>query len=386
MTRVRRRRVVGVLIGLLLLLALLLAAGIRVRYGADPGRYPDLTSAQEGERAQMEVVATLDMPPCNIAVSPQGRVFFTFHPEARPDVNVVEWVGGKAQPFPDAAFNDAGSPLHFQSVYALRIDRFNRLWALDHGHHGFGQPRLLAFDLATRALVRRFDLPRDVAPPGSQMNDFQVDPDGRFVYIADTSIFGKKPAIVVVDLEHERARRVLQQHASVTADGRALHVDGQPVVVWGLFTVRPDVDSIALDTQGQWLYYAPMAGEWLYRIPARELRDFGRDDAAMAAAVERHARKPASDGISVGRDGSIYIANPEQSALNVVRPDRTLHTLFKDPLLAWPDGLGFGPDGWLYISASGLHKVMMRPRGAVVANGPYRIVRVRVTEGGVPGH
>jgi len=38
----------------------------------------------------------------------------------------------------------------------------------------------------------------------------------------------------------------------------------------------------------------------------------------------------------------------------LLAPDRTLRTLGKDPKLRWPDGLSFGPDGWLYVSCSAL--------------------------------
>ena len=43
---------------------------------------------------KLETVAETDYPPGNIAISPEGRIFFTLHPEAGPPVNVVEWVNG----------------------------------------------------------------------------------------------------------------------------------------------------------------------------------------------------------------------------------------------------------------------------------------------------
>ena len=65
------------------------------------------------------------MPPCNIAVSADERIFFTFHPEARPDINVVELVDGKIVPYPNLEFNTKSSAVHFQTVQAVRIDRQN---------------------------------------------------------------------------------------------------------------------------------------------------------------------------------------------------------------------------------------------------------------------
>ena len=49
----------------------------------------------------LEVVAALDVPPGNIAVSPGGRIFISFHPEAGPGVKIAELVSGKPVPYPD---------------------------------------------------------------------------------------------------------------------------------------------------------------------------------------------------------------------------------------------------------------------------------------------
>src|SRR5256712_13790407 len=51
----------------------------------------------------LEVVADLDYPPGNIAVSGTGRVFFTLHPNGDPPIKLVELIGGKPVPYPDEA-------------------------------------------------------------------------------------------------------------------------------------------------------------------------------------------------------------------------------------------------------------------------------------------
>ena len=57
-------------------------------------RLEDRTTAPALPAAALEVVADLDYPPGNIAVSPTGRVFFTLHPSGDPPIKLVELVGG----------------------------------------------------------------------------------------------------------------------------------------------------------------------------------------------------------------------------------------------------------------------------------------------------
>ena len=146
----------------------------------------------------LEVVAELDHPPGNVAVSRTGRVFLTLHPNGDPPVKVVELVGGKPVPWPDEGFQHPrdGQPF-FDTVLSLRIDRQDRLWTLDYARYGRGQPRLLAFDVATGALVHQYDFPSSVAGFLSMLNDFQVDPSGEKIYIAETSPIRQRPALVV---------------------------------------------------------------------------------------------------------------------------------------------------------------------------------------------
>ena len=79
---------------------------------------------------------------------------------------------------------------------------------------------------------------------------------------------------------------------------------------------------------------------------------------ALGAAVEDFARKTISDGLSTDDAGNVYVTDPEHSAIHRIAPDGALRTLVRDPRLRWPDGLSFGPGGWLYVSCSDLHQVL----------------------------
>ncbi len=374
----------------LLFLAVLIAvaaAVLRLRYGGGAD-FPDrLPAPPRLDASVLEVVADLPSPPGNIAVSADGRVFASLHPEARPDWKVVEIVNGQAQAWPNLDFQTGVSePRHFRDVLSLRIDQQGRLWTLDNGFHGVHPGRLLAFDLNSGEVVHEYQFPREVAGLGSHLNDFQVSADGRWIYIAEASFFGKTPALIVYDVLQQRARRLLERHPSVTAEYYTPVVEGRRMQAFGLVAIRPGVDSIVLDNAGEWLYYAPVTSLNLYRIRTADLRDSQLDAATLAGRVETYAPKTMSDGLTMDRDGTIYISAPEHSAIITLRADRSLETLVQSPLLRWPDGFSFGPDGWLYVSCSALHQVIGLPPSSVLRHAPYQILRLRPGAVGTPGH
>ena len=144
---------------LLLSLLALLLIGVRARYGGG-AEFPDRTGPPELPADALELVGEFAHPPGNITVSPSGRVFATFHPEGSPPISVFELVGGEAIPYPPGGLP---GDLSYQTVLALRADARNRLWVLDYGRYGLGSARLLAFDLASGALVHRHDFPGKIA-------------------------------------------------------------------------------------------------------------------------------------------------------------------------------------------------------------------------------
>jgi sugar lactone lactonase YvrE len=334
----------------------------------------------------VEVVAELDHPPGNVAVSPTGRVFVTLHPAGDPPLKVVELVGGKPVPYPDESFQKPrdGKPF-FDTVLALRIDRRDRLWTLDYARYGRGQPRLLAFDLATGALVHQYDFPSSVAGFLSMLNDFQVDPRGDRIYIAETSPIRQRPALVVYDVAKRTSRRVLEGHPSVQAGNYIIRTPEREMRVLGI-PIRIGVDSITLDDRGEWLYYGPFSGDTLYRIRTRDLNEGSLAAEALAAKVETFAPKTISDGLSIDAEDTIYVSDPEHSAVLALGQDRRLRTLLKDARLRWPDGFSFGPDGWLYFTCSSLQHVMFKSSAHMREQAPYQVFRFRPGPAGVPGH
>jgi sugar lactone lactonase YvrE len=335
----------------------------------------------------LEIVATLGAVLGNLAVSPSGRIFITYHPEASPAVKVAEILPGDvSRPYPDEAWQR-----RFESPQGIKLDTKGRLWVLDHGRNGFGRPALYAFDIATGALVHEFAFGSEQGVGwGSHLNDLAIDAERDFVYIADTSSYRMRPALLVYDIAAGRARRVLQGHPSVAAERVDTVVEGRTLRL-AFLPIRVAVDSIVLDLPNEHLYFGPLSGTRLYRVRAAALRDPALSPAELGAAVEDYGPKPISDGITIDRDDNIYFTAIEDHAITVLHPpqagDEAVRqaTMVRDPRLIWPDGLSFGPDGWVYATDSQLNRVLFHSRRAIAKLGPDYIYRFRALAEGQPG-
>jgi sugar lactone lactonase YvrE len=343
-------------------------------------RFPDLSGEPILNDDQLEVVANLTLPPGNVAVAENGRLFFTYMPEARPSISVAEWVDGAALPFPDSSWQPSGTRNDkFISVLPLRIDQQNRLWLIDSGFHGILQRvRIFAFDITTKTLVYQQTLPISVMGMGSYANDFQVSQDGKWLYISDSGIVNGTPAIIVYDVENNLARRVLNKHSSVSAGRYEPVIQGVEMSIPNLFTLNPGVDGLALSQDGTTLFYEGFSNENLYRISTATLNNFSLGLHDIAAQVNLVGAKTMSDGITTDLDDNIYLTDMEHDAIIRMTPTGEMTTVFKTPLLRWPDGFSHGPDNYLYISCSALHQVFNRSRDFVLAHGPYQIFRFKL--------
>lgn len=353
-----------------------------LRYGGGEP-YPDKSTAARLPAAALEEVLRYPEPIGNVAVSHDGRVFFTVHPESRPQGNrLLEWRDGAAMPFPDGA-----SQLSlFNTVLGIAIDRQNRLWTIDHGNHGFGKARLLAFDLDSRELVQEHAFARTVAQFGSFLQDLQVDATGRYVFIADVSFLRKNPALVIYDAQQNSARRVLESHPSVYPQDWLIRNQLKDMrFLGGLVTLQPGVDGIAIDTDNQWLYYAAMSHSHLYRVPISALLDSTLSAAALSEQVERYSDKPLNDGLSTDLSGNIFITDVEHQSIVSVGPDRKLQTLIRSDAIRWADALSFGPDGWLYVADSAIPEQILQTTDHIKSQAPYFVFRFKPGTTGIPG-
>lgn len=369
----------GVLLFLIILL-LVSATTLWVRHGGG-APYPDLTATPQLRSDNLDVVLEYAEPIGNVAVSRTGRIFFTVHPESRPRGNkLLEYVDGASVPFPSL---QKQAEL-FDTPLGVVIDRFDRLWVIDHGNHGMRSARIVGIDLASGDVLRSQILDKSIAPGGSLLQDLQVSADGRTIVIADASFWRKSPALIIYDVETGDARRVLENHDSVTAENYKIRTpDRDMEFLGGMVALRGGVDGIALGPE--WLYYGALNGSGLYRVRLKDLRNTEIPDSQLAKRVERFSNKPLSDGLSIDVAGNVYITDVEHNAIFRIEPDKDLSTLIQSRRIRWPDALSFGPNGYLYVADSALPELVLQSTEHIKAQGPYRIFRFKPGVEGVPG-
>jgi sugar lactone lactonase YvrE len=202
--------------------------------------------------------------------------------------------------------------------------------------------------------------------------------------IADASFWRKSPAIIVYDIETGDARRVLQSHASVSAEDYVIrNSDREMEFLGGIVALRGGIDGIALGPE--WLYYGAISGSGLYRVRLRDLRDASLPAGQLANRVERVSDKPLSDGMSIDVEGNVYLTAIEHNAVFIARPGENPQTLIHSSRIRWPDALSFGPDGYLYLADSALAELILQSRDHIDAQAPYQIFRFRPGVEGIPG-
>ena len=364
----------------LIILFVIATTALWVRHGGGAS-YPNLTDTPELGSNALEEVLAYSEPIGNIAVSGSGRIFFTVHPESRPRGNkLLEYVNGASVPFPSLRQQKE----LFDTPLGIAIDRYDRLWIIDHGNHGMRTAHIVAIDLVSGDVIRNQNFDLSIAPAGSLLQDLQVSADGRTVVIADASFWRKRPALIVYDVETGNARRVLEGHPSVAAENYLIRThDHDMEFLGGMVALRGGVDGIALGIE--WLHYGALNGSGLYRVRLKDLRNESLPTSQLATRIDRFSDKPLSEGLSSDRNGGVYITDVEHSAVFRVDIDGHLSTLIQSPKIRWPDALSFGPNGYLYVADSALPELILKSTEHIQANGPYRVFRFQPGFEGVPG-
>ena len=183
---------------LLAIIGLFAAAllGLRLLYGGGAA-YPGVATAPLLPETALTRLVSLDYPPGNVAVAPNGRIFFNYHPFAKAErfapATVFELVDGKPVPYPDAAFQKAT-----QGVFGMTVDQRQRLWFIEPAGLDHKATRLIAFDITTGRLALEFWF-----PPGEAKfaQDLRVTSDGATVIIADTGLFHfTRPGLILFEI------------------------------------------------------------------------------------------------------------------------------------------------------------------------------------------
>ena len=302
-----------------------------------------------------------------VAVSQEERIFVNFPRwDKDPLSSVVEVLeDGSLRPYPDNDWNrwgkdEAGHPeAHFVCVQSVYVDDDNFLWILDPASPAFngvvpGGAKLVKVDLSSNRVVRVIPFDDLAAPRGSYLNDVRVDTAKEVAYMTDSGL----GAIVVVDLGSGRSRRLLTDHPSTKAEpGYVPRIGGRELRTGTGQVPQIHADGIALDAEGEYLYYHALTGRALYRIRTSVLMDPGQSAADLARSVERLAETGAVDGMLMDANDNLYLTALEENAVIRYRPaGGTLDTIMRDDQIQWPDSLAISPDGYLYVTASQIHR------------------------------
>ena len=346
---------------------------------------PGNASAQTPKAGLEEVAKFPEQQVTGITVSKEGRFFVCF-PFWSPDhgVSVAEITNeGTLQPYPSAAWNrnDGDPKSRFVCVQSVYVDDQDALWILDPAAPMLEKtvkdgPKLVKIDLATNSVVETIGFDEKQAPPRSYLNDVRVDTKNGFAFVTESGV----GSLLVVDLKNHQARRVL-----VGSPATKLEV-GKKIVVDGMELIDPNfgtppqfqADGIALDQKSGTLYFHALTGRTLYKVSTADLTNPNLSDDDLVGKVVKVAETPAPDGMITDSQGRLYLTAIEQDA--IVRFDPAsgkLETVVADPRLQWPDTMSWGPDGFLYVTTSQIHRMPKYHDGESKRTEPYHIFRLK---------
>jgi len=322
-----------------------------------------------------------------IAISHQGRIFVNFPRwDKDPLYSVAELLpDGTLQPYPGYDWNrwgkdEASHPeAHFVCVQSVVVDGDDFLWVLDPASPGFkgvvpGGPKLVRINLDTGVVERNIPFDDAVAPRNSYLNDVRFDPDGVFAFITDSGT----GAIVVVDLASGKSWRRLAGHPSTKAEpGYVPVIGGKELRNENGQVPQIHADGIAIDAEGEYLYYHALTARTLYRIRTIALTDPNLPEEQVAKYVEKVAETGAVDGMLMDADDNLYLTALEQNAILRYRPTGdALETIARDDRIQWPDSMDISPDDFLYFTASQIHRMPRFNYGKDERILPYRLFKI----------
>lgn len=349
---------------------------IKMIYGRGAA-YPDISTAALVDGAQSAI--SLPLPPGMVSVGPTGRVFYTYHPFHEPQNHaehlVFEWRDGTSVPMaPELADRLTG-------VFGVTLDARGNVWAIRPGAMAGRPTEVLAINPDTGEIIFEYTFPEGEA---GFAQDLRVSADGQTVYLADTGLLRFTPAaLIVLDVATRTSRVVLENHPTTAPQNWVMRrTDGTPYRLgYGLVTFQVGVDGLEISADGEWLIYATMTHDGVFRVPTALLRDPQVSDATLSNAIERLGPSPMSDGIALTATGDVILTDVENGGLALLDQRGTLKTLVTMEDVDWADSVAVAPNGDIWFTDSRLTALLDqlgRPASIAVmeAAAPFHIYRI----------
>ncbi|KAF2232629.1 hypothetical protein EV356DRAFT_430272, partial [Viridothelium virens] len=303
------------------------------------------------------------------------------------------------------------------SVQALYItpataNRPETLWVLDTGRPTImnaqgvptmpygqpGGPKVIGISLNNDTVYATYTFPSDVHYPDSYMNDIRFDlrsnvtSSGQGIaYIVDSSNEGR-PGFIMLDLGTGDSWRRLSQDASVLrVDQDVPSYQGHPFYQNTLGSpighLQEGLDGIQLSPDGKTIYYSPLTGNYLYSVPAANLRERDTNPLADQAAHNNVSnlgqRGGNANGFEGDSNGLVYQLMPEHNAIYYYDPrDLQTHGYVRDPRIIWPDSASIGADGYFYMNINQLPYQPMWNGGVDLRMHPGAVLRCKLLGNG----
>jgi sugar lactone lactonase YvrE len=325
-----------------------------------------------------------DQMPTGVTVADDGRIFVSYPRWGDPvDFTVAELRDGEEVAYPGAEFNvfDDQRPADcLVSVQSVVVDPEGRLWLLDTGSIEFGPTipggaKLVCVD--SDRVVQTIRFPSDVALETTYLNDIRFDlrrGEAGMAFITDSGVGAGPNGLIVVDLASGRSWRKLTGHPTMRpVDGFVAIIEGRPMAGLAI-----GVDGIAISADGERLYVCPLSSRRLYSVSVEALADEEAGDEAVAATLEDHGEKGASDGLESDADGRIYASNYEQGAILVRQPGGDWEALVHRADLVFVDTLSVAADGHIYYTVNQVHRQPLLQGGNDLRERPYALMRTPI--------
>ena len=329
----------------------------------------------------LTTVMQLDSVVTGFSSTPQGRKFVALSRiDGSVGPQVIEWIDGKAKPYPDADWNswksgdDASSK--FVHANAARVGVLgSHLWIVDIGSPGLGNPKvehgpkIVKIDLSTNKVVKTFPLD-SVTTTTSVVDDIRFH--NQVAYITDAG----SPGIIVLDLQTGSARRILDGDPSMTAqrpvsaDDHVLRgSDGKPVKI--------HADQLEVSPDGRFFFYQPASGP-LSRIATRYLDDPKLTTTELTKHITTYSKTGSTGGTAIDSEGTIYCSDTNKHRIMAIDTEGRQRLLLQDPRLLWVDAMWIDDQGYLYLPAAQLDRMAPFNNGVSKLQLPISIYKMKI--------